>query len=193
MISWSIYDDEEIPNEASSLIIPGGFPEKYAAHISNSKKSLNSLRKFRKNGFIYAECGGMMILGDFIKDENGNNHKMSGILPFRSKKSKLSVGYRYIKGLKDTPIIKQNQLIRGHEFHYWEIENNLSELDFEKAKHLKKLFPPWKIKSWETEYKNEGFFDEKLHASWIHLHLPSCPEIAKNFIDATQIGFSKNY
>ena len=27
-----------------------------------------------------------MILGDFIKDENGNNHKMSGILPFRSKK-----------------------------------------------------------------------------------------------------------
>jgi len=55
-----------------------------------------------------------MILGDFIKDENGNNHKMSGILPFRSKKSKLSVGYRYIEGLKDTPIIKQNQLIILH-------------------------------------------------------------------------------
>ena len=106
LISWSIYDDEEIPNEASSLIIPGGFPEKYADHISNSTKSLNSLRKFRKNGFIYAECGGMMILGDFIKDENGNNHKMSGILPFGSKKSKLSVGYRYIEGLKDAPIIK---------------------------------------------------------------------------------------
>jgi len=100
LISWSIYDDEEIPNEASSLIIPGGFPEKYSDHISNSTKSLNSLRKFRKNRFIYAECGGMMILGDFIKDENGNYHKMSGILPFRSKKSKLSVGYRYIKGLK---------------------------------------------------------------------------------------------
>ncbi len=60
-----------------------------------------------------------MILGDYIKDENGNNHKMSGILPFRSKKSKLSVGYRYIEGLKNTPIIKQNQLTRGHEFHYW--------------------------------------------------------------------------
>jgi len=74
LISWSIYDDEEIPNEASSLIIPGGFPEKYADHISNSKKSLNSLRKFRENGFIYAECGGMMILGDFIKDDNGNDH-----------------------------------------------------------------------------------------------------------------------
>ena len=80
LISWSIYDDEEIPNEASTLIIPGGFPEKYADHISNSIKSLNSLRKFRKNGFIYAECGGMMILGDCIKDEDGNNHKMGSYL-----------------------------------------------------------------------------------------------------------------
>ncbi len=192
LISWSIYDDEEIPNEASSLIIPGGFPEKYADHISNSIKSLNSLRKFRKNGFIYAECGGMMILGDFIKDENGNNHKMSGILPFRSKKSKLNVGYRYIKGLKDAPIIKQNQLIRGHEFHYWEIENNFSEPDLRKAEYHNKLSSPWKIKSWETEYKNEGYFDEKLHASWIHLHLPSSPDVAKNFIDATQISFSRD-
>ena len=130
-----------------------------------------------------------MILGECIKDENGNNHKMSGILPFRSKKSKLTVGYRYIKGLKDSPIIKQNQFIRGHEFHYWEIENNLSELDLRKAEHQKKLSSPWKIKSWDTEYKNEGFFDEKLHASWIHLHLPSSPEVAKNFIDATQISF----
>jgi len=49
-----------------------------------------------------------MFLGDFIKDENGKNHKMSGILPFRSKKSKLSVGYRYIQGLIDTPMIKRN-------------------------------------------------------------------------------------
>ena len=134
-----------------------------------------------------------MILGDFIKDENGNNHKMSGILPFRSKKSKLTVGYRYIKGLKNTPIIKQKQLIRGHEFHYWEIENYLSELDLLKAEYLKKLSSPWKIRSLETEFKNEGYFDEKLHASWIHLHLPSSPIVAKNFIDATQISSSKDY
>ena len=118
---------------------------------------------------------------------------MSGILPFTSKKSKLSVGYRYIKGIKDTPIIKQKQLIRGHEFHYWEIENNFPELNLRKAKHQKILSSPWKIKSWNTKYKNEGFVDEKLHASWIHLHLPSSPEVAKNFIDATQISFSKDY
>ena len=190
LISWSIFNNEEIPNEASSLIIPGGFPEKYACHISNSDKSLNSLREFRKKGFIYAECGGMMILGDLLKDENGNNHKMSGILPFKSKKSNLTVGYRYIKGLKNTPIIKQKQSMRGHEFHYWEVESSSSEFDLKKTEYQNQLCSPWEIKSWETKFKNEGWSDKKLHASWIHLHLPSCPEAAKNFVDATQVNYS---
>ena len=61
-----------------------------------------------------------------------------------------------------------------------------------KDEHQNKLYSPWKIKSWETEYKNEGFFDNKLHASWIHLHLPSSPEVANNFIDSTQNGFSED-
>ena len=192
LIPWSIYNNEEVPDAAASLFIPGGFPEKFADHISNSKKSLNSLRQFRKKGFIYAECGGMMILGDLIKDEYGKSHKMSSILPFRTKKSKLKVGYRYIKGLENTPIIKRNQSIRGHEFHYWEIEKNLSEFDLGKFGHQNKLASPWEIKSWETEFKNEGIFDYKLHASWIHLHLPSSPEVAKNFINATQIDYSND-
>ena len=188
LISWSIFDNEEIPNEASSLIIPGGFPEKYAGHISDCEKSLNSLRKFRKNGFIYAECGGMMILGDSIKDENGINYKMSGILPFNSRKGKLSVGYRYIKGLKDSLIIKKDQLIKGHEFHYWEIESSLKGLNLQEGKCKSDLLSPWKIKSWDTAYKSEGWSDNKLHASWIHLHLPSCPKTAKNFIDTLQVS-----
>ena len=78
------------------------------------------------------QSGGMMILGEFIKDENGKSYRMSGILSFQSKKSRLSVGYRY-KGTKNTPIIKQNQSIRGHEFHYWEIERPSSEFDFKKG------------------------------------------------------------
>ena len=192
LIPWSIFDNEEIPNEAHSLIIPGGFPEKYANHISESKKSLRSLREFRKNGLIYAECGGMMILGDSIKDENGNKFKMSGILPFKAKKAKLSVGYRYMRGLKDSLIIKKNQFTRGHEFHYWEIENSLPELNVQKRNSHNQIFSPWEIKAWESEYKREGWSDNNLHASWIHLHLPSCPKVAKNFIGAMQINSPKN-
>ncbi len=187
-ISWSIFNNEKIPIEASSLIIPGGFPEKYANHISDSEKSLDSLREFRKNGFIYAECGGMMILGDSIRGENGCNYKMSGILPFKSKKSKLTVGYRYMKGLGDSPIIKQNQSIRGHEFHYWEIERSFKELHLNETGYQNKISPPWDIKSWDTKYKSEGWSDKKLHASWIHLHLASCPIAAKNFLNSISVN-----
>ncbi len=192
LLPWSIFNNEEIPRDASSLIIPGGFPEKYAYQISNSEKSLISLRKFREKGFIYAECGGMMILGESIKDEKGKNYKMSGILPFNSKKSKLSVGYRYIRGIQDSLIIKKNQLIRGHEFHYWEIERSLSKFDLKNSKYKNELLTPWEIKSWNTEYKSEGFSDKKLHASWVHLHLPSCPEAASNFIDALTVNLSQD-
>ena len=186
LISWSIFNDEEIPKDAASVIIPGGFPEKYAEHISNSKKSLISLKKFRKSGFIYAECGGMMILGSSIKDEEGVCHKMSGILPFISKKGKLSVGYRYVKGIKDSPLIKRNESIRGHEFHYWELESFLSNSEIKTSSKKEKLLPPWEIKSWDTEYKKEGWSDNKLHASWLHLHLPSSPKAAFNFLNASQ-------
>ena len=89
-------------------------------------------------------------------------------------------------------IIKKNQLIRGHEFHYWKVEHSSSEFELKKNEHNSQLSFPWEIKSWETKFKNEGWSDNKLHASWIHLHLPSCPKAAKNFINATQVNYSQN-
>jgi len=177
LIPWNIYDDQEIPKEAHTLIIPGGFPERYAQHISNSRRSLNSLRDFYKKKYIYAECGGMMILGESIEDENGHSHNMAGILPFKAKRGRLSVGYRYIKGEKNSLIIKKNQQIKGHEFHYWELQTENND------KYSSSQFSsPWKIKSWGTSYKKEGWSNNNLHASWIHLHLPSNREALENLL-----------
>ena len=181
LISWNIYKDEEIPEEASSVIIPGGFPEKYAQHISASQKSLNSLRKFYRKGFIYAECGGMMILGDEIVDVNGIPHKMAGILPFKAKKGKLSIGYRYIKGISDYNRLKENQHFKGHEFHYWQLDRDASNFDNNLNSDYK-FYNPWEVKSWGTKYRKEGFSNKYLHASWIHLHFPSNREATNKFL-----------
>ncbi len=183
LVSWSIYDDQEIPEDASLLIIPGGFPEKYAQLINSSQKSIKSLRNFYKKGFIYAECGGMMLLGDSIEDDNKNIYKMAGILPFKAKKGKLSVGYRDIKSDKDNTLLKKNQTLKGHEFHYWQIENNSNSPSILPKKNRKDFEYPWKIKSWGTEYKKEGWSNKYLHASWVHLHLPSNTEITMNLIN----------
>ena len=188
LIPWSLYKDEEIPKEACTVMIPGGFPERYAEHISSSKKSLNSLKAFFKKGLIYAECGGMMILGNSIEDENGQRHKMSEILPFSTKKGKLSVGYRSLKGEKESLLINKGQEIKGHEFHYWQINNEIK--DFENGNSYKKeLFkPPWKIKSWGSQYKSEGWSCKNLHASWVHIHLPSNTAAARNFLNKVNLN-----
>ena len=185
LLSWNIYEDQEIPKEACSVIIPGGFPERYARHINSSRRSLNSLKKFYNKGFIYAECGGMMILGDSIEDENGMSHKMAGILPFKAKKGALSIGYRYIKACNDSNLIRKNQNLRGHEFHYWQIENYHYEVRSE-INNKFSFVSPWEIKSWGTSYKTEGWANKNLHASWIHLHLPSNKIALQNLLNNHQ-------
>ena len=55
-ITWKPLENEQIPKEAKGLIIPGGFPEQHANQLSNSKKSLNSIKLFSKKFPIYAEC-----------------------------------------------------------------------------------------------------------------------------------------
>ncbi len=188
IISWNIYEDEEIPINAKALIIPGGFPEKYAEHISSCKRSLNSLRKFYKRGFIYAECGGMMLLGKSIEDKNGCLFEMGGILPLKFKKGNLSVGYRYIKGKENSLFLSKNELLRGHEFHYWQIQND-SFIQEKDLKDLSEFSASWYIKSWGTNFIEEGLENKYLHASWIHLHFPSNPNAMKNLLKMTKSIF----
>ena len=171
-ITWRPLENEQIPKEARGLIIPGGFPEQHAKQLSNSTKSLNSIRIFSKKFPIYAECGGMMILGKSIFDLEGIEYSMAGILPFRAKKGNLKIGYREITSKNESPITTPGNKLIGHEFHRWEIINE---------KYNSKINPLWDIKGWNMEIKNEGFCNHLIHASWVHLHWASSPLIIENW------------
>ena len=171
-ITWKPLNNEKIPKEARGLIIPGGFPEQHALQLSDSKTSLNSIKVFSKKFPIYAECGGMMILGKSIFDLEGREHSMAGILPFKAKKSNLQIGYREATSKNKSPITNPGNKLVGHEFHRWELINE---------NHDKKFDPLWDIKGWNMETKNEGFCNHLIHASWIHLHWASSPHIIENW------------
>ena len=171
-INWKPLENEHIPNEARGLIIPGGFPEQHAKELSKSKTSLKSIKKFAKKFPIYAECGGMMLLGKSIFDLEGREHSMAGILPFKAKKGDLKIGYREAISKNKSPITTPGNKLIGHEFHRWEIIN---------ISHNKKINPLWDINGWEIEIKNEGFCNHLIHASWIHLHWASSPKILNNW------------
>ncbi len=171
-INWKPLENEQIPKEAKGLIIPGGFPEQHAIQLSNSKISLNSIKMFSKKYPIYAECGGMMLLGKSIFDLEGREHSMAGILPFKAKKGSLKIGYREAISKNKSPITTPGNKIIGHEFHRWEIINESYNSNINKL---------WDIKGWNIEIKNEGFCNQLIHASWIHLHWSSSPFILENW------------
>ncbi len=171
-ITWKPLENEQIPEEAKGLIIPGGFPEQHATQLSNSKITLNSIKMFSKKFPIYAECGGMMLLGKSIFDIEGREHSMAGILPFKAKKGDLEIGYREVTSKNKSPITNPGNKLIGHEFHRWEIIN---------SNYNSKINNLWDIKGWNMEIKSEGFCNHLIHASWIHLHWSSSPLIVENW------------
>ena len=171
-ITWKPLENEHIPIKARGLILPGGFPEQHARQLSNSKKSLKSLKNFSKTFPIYAECGGMMLLGKSIFDIEGREYSMAGILPFKAKKSNLKIGYREAISKNKSPITNPGNKLIGHEFHRWEIINK---------NYDKTIDPLWDLQGWEMETKNEGFCNHLIHASWLHLHWASSPMVIKNW------------
>ncbi len=171
-ITWKPLENEQIPKEARGLIIPGGFPEQHAHQLSNSRISLNSIKMFSKKYPIYAECGGMMLLGESIFDIEGREYSMTGILPFKAKKGNLKIGYRKATSKNKSPITTPGNKLIGHEFHRWEIINE---------RYNSKINRLWDLKGWNMEIKNEGFCNHLIHASWVHLHWASSPLIMENW------------
>jgi len=112
VIYFSPLHDKEMPT-CDFLYLPGGYPELHLENLSRNKSMLNSIRDFaHKGGSIYAECGGMMYLGEEIISENHTPFSMVGLFNFKTSiaHKKLHLGYR-------TSNMK-NAVFTGHEFHY---------------------------------------------------------------------------
>ena len=167
-VPWSPLADEAIPKEAKGLILPGGFPEQHAAQISQAIKSLNSIRQFCHQRPVYAECGGMLLLGRHLSDLDGNTHPMANVLPFEARRGRLQVGYRRLQPRGDGLLVKQGEQFTGHEFHRWELVDSRGADDGSVL---------WEIDGWRVSQRPEGWNKRTLHASWVHLHWASCSTI----------------
>lgn len=109
--------DETVASDADFVFLPGGYPELYADRITSAQRFKSSIKAHADNATrIYGECGGYMVLGDSIIDENGASHEMLGLLRLETSfvDRKLHLGYRQLSSLHthfEGPL-------RGHEFHY---------------------------------------------------------------------------
>jgi len=176
LIFFSPLHDDKLPDNINGLYLGGGYPELYAAQLSQQKGILEDIQKAHKHGMpIYAECGGLMVLTQTITDLQGHLYPMCGVIPGNALlQSHLSMGYRLVTAEQDTLLLKRGEQTRGHEFHYstWEKEARFAS-------------PAYSItsKSGHTETK-EGYVSGNLCASYVHLHFGSVPHAAQRFVDA---------
>ena len=68
---------------------------------------------------MYAECGGLMVLGEELVTQDGR-FPMMGILPlrFHMKTRPQGHGYSILTVDRETPFFPVGTKLHGHEFHY---------------------------------------------------------------------------
>jgi cobyrinic acid a,c-diamide synthase len=103
-----------------ALYIGGGFPETHAKELAENKSFRNELKALAEENLpIYAECGGLMYLGEELLLE-GKSYPMVGVLPvsFDFYPRPQGHGYTIVTVENENPFYEIGAEIRGHEFHY---------------------------------------------------------------------------
>lgn len=163
--------DASLPSGVSGLYLGGGFPELYAAELATNDSMRNSIRTAAGQGMpIYAECGGLMYLGKSLRDLEGKEYPMVGLLPVGSRidMPRLNLGYRTVEALDDGPLLCRGQTARGHEFHWSILSGDYGNMNAYQV---------------IGSQQREGFHIGNAFASYIHLHMASQPSMARRFIE----------
>ena len=103
-----------------ALYLGGGFPETHVEVLSKNVSFRNAIKVLAEKGFpIYAECGGLMYLGNAIVLA-GVSYPMAGVLPivYGFSKRPQGHGYTVLKVERENPYFPVGAVIKGHEFHY---------------------------------------------------------------------------
>lgn len=71
---------DELP-DCDGVYLPGGYPELHAATLENSP-AIRQLGAAAADGLpIVGECGGLMTLAETLTTDEGDTHRMAGVLP----------------------------------------------------------------------------------------------------------------
>jgi len=106
--------------DLDALYIGGGFPETMAQSLADNAVFRNVLKREIEKGLpVYAECGGLIYLGEQIRLSD-NHYPMVGALPldFVFHKKPQGHGYTILETCEQNPFYSVGKILRGHEFHY---------------------------------------------------------------------------
>ncbi len=175
LVYLSAIKDRTIPH-IDGLYIGGGFPETQAALLEKNESFRKALLNLINHQLpVYAECGGLMYLGQSILWQN-SKYEMVGAIPFDlyMQKKPAGHGYTIMEFQKDTPFYKKGSLVKGHEFHY--SRPVPTEKDYASCFSCKLL------RGNGFESKLEGFVMKNTFSTYTHIHALGQKEWAKTFL-----------
>lgn len=177
---FSPLNDSGLPPNLQGLYLGGGYPELHAGQLAANAALLAEIRAFAQaGGVVYAECGGMMYLGQTLADLDGREHPMVGVLDLRTRMLPRlkTLGYRQVVTTAATPLGPAGVTARGHEFHYSEPTREPATLNPYQAQGRK-----------GPEPHTLALLQHHTLASYVHLHFGSNPDLAPNLVAACARG-----
>lgn len=157
---------DTLPPDTAAVLLPGGFPEQYAAELSANHAVRRQLADLARSAPVHAECGGLTYL---MSDLDG--HRMCAVLAGSARfTERLTLGYRDAVAAADSALFGTGQRVTGHEFHRTAVQFRPG------------VQPAWWLAGPGREHRQEGAVHAGVHASYLHLHPAAQPGSVRRFV-----------
>jgi len=176
IVTLSALADSGLPS-LDGLYIGGGFPETHAQALAENKGFRHDVRRLAEEGLpVYAECGGLMYLGESLILDNVT-YPMVGLFPvvFGVSKRPEGHGYTIFDVEKPNPYFRLGTHVRGHEFHYSNVlswQGKAEDLAFRMTRGV------------GFAGKRDGLCYKNTLATYTHVHALGTPLWAKAMVEA---------
>jgi cobyrinic acid a,c-diamide synthase len=171
--------DETLPRDLDGLYLGGGFSDVFAARLSSNHALHEALHRAHAQGMpIYAECGGLMLLGRSLRTADGTVHDMAGLVPVEVATRAVTprAGYRTLRLMEDCMLGSTGGRLRGHEYHACSLVGP-GTIEGSRPR------PAWSVHDSDGEPLGcEGWVEGDLVASFLHLHFGQDPVIADRLV-----------
>jgi cobyrinic acid a,c-diamide synthase len=179
IVMLSALSDPGLPH-LDGLYIGGGFPETQAQRLAENEHFRQEVRREAEKGLpIYAECGGLMYLGERLVLD-GATYPMAGLLPvvFGFSKRPQGHGYTVFEVERPNPYFRPGARVRGHEFHYSNVlewRGHSEDLAFRM------------IRGGGFDGKGDGLCYKNTVATYSHIHALGTPSWAEAMAEASAL------
>ncbi len=162
VIPFSPREEGRPPLPCHGLYLGGGYPELGMEELAGGS-FFSFLQECGLKGVpVYAECGGMMVLGKEVEGQPG-----AGIIPFSFRRRGRRLGYVSARSTGRSWLPAGTE-VRGHIFHYFHPEEENSS-------------PAWLL---QPGGEPDGWAAGGVLAGYLHLHFAGSPDLPRAFVRA---------